>query len=60
MLGCGLSPLIAAALLGLTQDQANWPISLYLIGGALVSAVCLVVIGEMISDRAPSPAPAEP
>ncbi|MEO6088582.1 MAG: MFS transporter [Umezawaea sp.] len=60
VLGGGLSPLIAAALLGVTQNQANWPISLYLIGGALVSAACLAAIGETISDRAPSPAPAEP
>jgi metabolite-proton symporter len=60
VLGGGLSPVIAAALLGLSQDHASWPVSLYLVGGALVSASCVIAIGETISDRAPSPAPAEP
>ncbi|HEX6344881.1 MFS transporter [Umezawaea sp.] len=60
VLGGGLSPVVAAALLGLTADQASWPVSLYLIGGALVSAACIVALGETISGRAPSRAPAEP
>jgi len=60
VLGGGLSPVIAAALLGVTANHASWPVSLYLVGGAVVSALCLVAIGETISAREPSPAPAEP
>jgi MFS family permease len=57
VLGGGLSPVIAAALLGLTS--ASWPVSLYLVGGALVSALCVLAIGETISGRAASPVPVE-
>jgi metabolite-proton symporter len=57
VLGGGLSPVIAAALLGLTA--ASWPVSLYLMGGALVSALCVLAIGETISGRAASPVPVE-
>ena len=60
VLGGGLSPLIAAALLGLTVGQESWPVSLYLIGGAVVSAVCILAIGETVSGRARSRVPAEP
>jgi metabolite-proton symporter len=60
VLGGGLSPVVAAALLGLTADRASWPVSLYLVGGALVSALCIVAVGETLTAREPSPAPAEP
>lgn len=46
VLGGGLSPVVAAALLGLTAHRDSWPVSLYLVGGAAVSALCLLVIGE--------------
>ncbi|PRY43948.1 MFS transporter [Umezawaea tangerina] len=59
VLGGGLSPVVAAALLGLTADHASWPVSLYLVGGALVSGLCVVAIGETISGRARRPEPAE-
>jgi MFS family permease len=59
VLGGGLSPVIAAALLGVS-DNASWPVSLYLVGGALVSTLCVLAIGETISGRERSPAPAEP
>jgi MFS family permease len=46
VLGGGLSPVVAAALLGLTEHRDSWPVSLYLVGGALVSALCVLAIGE--------------
>jgi MFS family permease len=46
VLGGGLSPFVAAWLLGTTADRASWPISLYLVAGAVVSALCLLAIGE--------------
>ncbi|MCP2168065.1 MFS transporter [Goodfellowiella coeruleoviolacea] len=54
VLGGGLSPAVAAALLGVTADHASWPISLYLVGGAVVSAVCLLALGETLRRAAPS------
>ncbi|GLZ29940.1 MFS transporter [Lentzea sp. NBRC 105346] len=53
VLGGGLSPFIATALLG----YGTWAISLYLVVGAVVSAVCLVVIG---SAHEAEPARGEP
>jgi MFS family permease len=40
-LGGGLSPLVATALLGVDHGRA-WPISLYLVLGGLISALCLL------------------
>jgi MFS family permease len=60
VLGGGLSTVIAAALLGVTADRASWPVSLYLVGGAVVSAVCILAIGETISGRERSRVPVEP
>ncbi|WP_199439369.1 MFS transporter [Umezawaea beigongshangensis] len=48
VLGGGLSPVAAAALLGATADRATWPISAYLVGTAAISGVCLLVIGETL------------
>jgi MHS family shikimate/dehydroshikimate transporter-like MFS transporter len=45
VLGGGLSPFVAAALLG-TAGGRPWPVALYLVGMALVSAFCLVALGE--------------
>ncbi|MDQ2587012.1 MFS transporter [Saccharothrix yanglingensis] len=46
VLGGGLSPIVATWLLGATPTHDSWPISLYLVAGALVSALCLLGIGE--------------
>ncbi|WP_051579439.1 MFS transporter [Pseudonocardia acaciae] len=43
VLGGGLSPFLAAALLAMAGG-ASWPISLYLVGAGLVSAVSLLLI----------------
>ncbi|MEJ2857731.1 MULTISPECIES: MFS transporter [unclassified Saccharothrix] len=48
VLGGGLSPLVATWLLGVTPTRDSWPVSLYLIAGALVSALCLLAIGETL------------
>lgn len=45
VLGGGLSPFVATALLGLAGG-ASWPIAAYLVGGALVTVVCLVITGD--------------
>ncbi|WP_433265110.1 MFS transporter [Actinosynnema sp. CS-041913] len=59
VLGGGLSPLIAVWLLGLTSTQESWPVAVYLVFGALVSAVSLVAIGETLrSPRTPEGAEA--
>ncbi|RKT57402.1 MFS transporter [Saccharothrix australiensis] len=50
VLGGGLSPLIAAWLLELTPTRASWPVSLYLVAGAVVTALCLVALGETVFD----------
>ncbi|NUT46093.1 MAG: MHS family MFS transporter [Saccharothrix sp.] len=46
VLGGGLSPFIATWLLGVTPTHDSWPISLYLILGALISATSLLALGE--------------
>ncbi|XVV02897.1 MFS transporter [Actinosynnema sp. CA-248983] len=48
VLGGGLSPLVAQWLLGVTPTHDSWPVSLYLIAGAMVSALCLLAIGETL------------
>jgi MFS family permease len=48
VLGGGLSPFVAQWLLGVTPTRDSWPVSLYLIAGALVSALCLLAIGETL------------
>ena len=45
VLGGGLSPFIATALLG-AAGGASWPIALYLVGGALVTVGCLFATGD--------------
>ncbi|QFZ23116.1 MFS transporter [Saccharothrix syringae] len=61
VLGGGLSPVVATWLLGATPTHDSWPISLYLVGGALVSALCLLAIGETarrgVSEPEPGPGP---
>ncbi|MFI9816598.1 MFS transporter [Saccharothrix variisporea] len=52
VLGGGLSPLVATWLLGVTPTHDSWPVSLYLIAGALVSALCLLAIGETLRTKA--------
>ncbi|NUT97181.1 MAG: MHS family MFS transporter [Saccharothrix sp.] len=51
VLGGGLSPLVATWLLGVTPTHDSWPVSLYLIAGALVSALCLLAIGETLKAK---------
>jgi MFS transporter, MHS family, shikimate and dehydroshikimate transport protein len=52
VLGGGLSPLIATALLGV-DDGRSWPVSVYLVVGGLISLGCLVALGagDSISTR---------
>ncbi|MGM1062917.1 MFS transporter [Saccharothrix sp. Mg75] len=57
VLGGGLSPLVATWLLGATPTHDSWPISLYLIAGALVSGLCLLAVGETPRRGAGEPAP---
>jgi MFS family permease len=45
VLGGGLSPLIATALLTV-DGGASWPISTYLVVGALITVLCLVITRE--------------
>ncbi|ONI83630.1 MFS transporter [Saccharothrix sp. ALI-22-I] len=52
VLGGGLSPVVATWLLGATPTHDSWPISLYLIAGALMSATCLLAIGETLRRSA--------
>ncbi|MEU4801797.1 MFS transporter [Actinosynnema sp. NPDC023587] len=56
VLGGGLSPLIAVWLLELTPTRSSWPVSVYLVLGAVVSALSLLAIGETLR-RAPEGAP---
>ncbi|MFI9012133.1 MFS transporter [Actinosynnema sp. NPDC053489] len=46
VLGGGLSPVVATWLLGTTPTHDSWPISLYLIAGALISAFSVLALGE--------------
>ncbi len=48
VLGGGLSPLIALWLLDFTPGHDSWPVSVYLVFGAVVSAVSLLAIGETL------------
>ncbi|MFC0438953.1 MFS transporter [Kutzneria buriramensis] len=50
-LGGGLSPLVATALLGVDHARP-WPVSLYLVLGGLISALCLLGLRRL----APGPA----
>ncbi|GDY32219.1 MFS transporter [Gandjariella thermophila] len=65
VLGGGLSPFVAAALLGAAGGRA-WPVALYLVGLAGVSAACLLGLGEPAAGRpgasvgAPAARPATP
>ncbi|GAA3461447.1 MFS transporter [Saccharothrix longispora] len=54
VLGGGLSPIVATWLLGATPTHDSWPISLYLVAGALVSALCLLGVGETLRRGAGS------
>jgi MFS family permease len=56
VLGGGLSPVVATWLLGATPTHDSWPISLYLIVGALISALSLLTIGETLRRSAEVPA----
>jgi MFS family permease len=55
VLGGGLSPVVATWLLGVTPTHDSWPISLYLIAGALISTLSLLAIGETLRHPAKSP-----
>jgi MFS family permease len=45
VLGGGLSPVVATALLAVSGGT-YWPIALYLVGGAMISVLCLLYLGE--------------
>lgn len=55
VLGGGLSPVVATWLLGLTPTHASWPISVYLIAGAVISSLSLLAIGETLRHPTKSP-----
>ncbi|MGH3625630.1 MAG: hypothetical protein ACRDQ5_28280 [Sciscionella sp.] len=48
--GGGISPAVATALLG-ASGGAYWPVALYLVGGAVVSVLCLLFLGETAPVR---------
>jgi MFS transporter, MHS family, shikimate and dehydroshikimate transport protein len=50
VLGGGISPAVATALLG-ASGGAYWPVALYLVGGAVVSVLCLLFLGETAPAR---------
>lgn len=50
VLGGGLSPLIATALLGVDGGK-SWPVSVYLVVGGLISLGCLIALGETGRSR---------
>ncbi|MEU5694164.1 MFS transporter [Actinosynnema sp. NPDC020468] len=56
VLGGGLSPFLAQWLLGLAHG-GSWSVSAYLVGGAVISTVCLLAIGETLRrEQAPASA----
>jgi hypothetical protein len=55
----GLSPLIATALLSGSHGQA-WPVSLYMVGLALITLVSVYLSAETFREQLAEPSPAAP